>query len=158
STRACVRVRRARVAWHIGCFAMPLARRFFCGSDKESVMKAITCTMAALVLIGGAACGDDDDNQSTGDAGATASAANLTVKHSDIASDKAGALALDKTLKNAWGLAFNPQGAAWVSSNGTGTSKVYNANGDQALADVKIPAPGKGVSAPTGQVFNDNEA
>jgi uncharacterized protein (TIGR03118 family) len=114
--------------------------------------------MAALVLIGGAACGDDDDNQSTGDAGATASAANLTVKQSDIASDKAGALALDKTLKNAWGLAFNPQGAAWVSSNGTGTSKVYKANGDQALADVKIPAPGKGVSAPTGQVFNDNEA
>lgn len=122
-------------------------------------MKAITCTIAALVLIGGAACGDDDDNQSTGDAGATATAANLTVKQSDIASDTRGALALDKTLKNAWGLAFNPQGAAWVSSNGTGTSKVYRANGDEALPAVKIPAPTKGtISAPTGQVFNDDEA
>jgi uncharacterized protein (TIGR03118 family) len=124
-------------------------------------MKAITCSIAALVLIGGAACGDDDTTHATGDAGSqvTAKAANLTVEQTDIASDTRGALALDKTLKNAWGLAFNPQGAAWVSSNGTGTSKVYKANGDEALAPVKIPAPGKAaVSAPTGQVFNDDAA
>jgi uncharacterized protein (TIGR03118 family) len=114
--------------------------------------------MAALILIGGAACGDDDDNQSTSDGGVTTKAANLTVKQTEIASNQRGALALDKTLINGWGLAFNPQGAAWVSSNGTGVSKVYKANGDKALADVKIPSPGKGVSAPTGQVFNDNEA
>lgn len=120
-------------------------------------MKAITCSIAALVLIGGAACGGDDDNQATGDAGTTATAANLTIEQTDIVSDQRGALALDKTLKNAWGLAFNPQGAAWVSSNGTGTSKVYKANGDEAIPAVRIPAPGKGASAPTGQVFNDDE-
>jgi uncharacterized protein (TIGR03118 family) len=115
-------------------------------------MKAITCTIAALILFG-AACGDDDDKQATGDAGAvTAKAANLTVKQTNIASDQRGALALDRTLVNAWGLSFNPQGAAWVSATETGVSKVYKANGDKAIPDVKIPG-----GSPTGQVFNDSE-
>jgi uncharacterized protein (TIGR03118 family) len=102
----------------------------------------------------GAACGDDDDNQATGDAGAvTAKAANLTVAQTNIASDQRGALARDNTLVNAWGLSFNPQGAAWVSATETGVSKVYRANGDKAIPDVRIPG-----GSPTGQVFNDNEA
>jgi hypothetical protein len=56
--------------------------------------------MAALILIGGVACGDDDDNQSRGDGGVTTKAANLTVERTDIASNQRGALALDKTLIN----------------------------------------------------------
>jgi uncharacterized protein (TIGR03118 family) len=117
-------------------------------------MKAISCTIAALVVLG-AACADDDDNQATGDAGTSARDANLTVERKDIASDQSGASKTDKTLVNAWGLAFNPQGAAWVSSNGKGLSEVYKSNGDAAIPAVTIPAPGgSSPSAPTGQVFN----
>jgi uncharacterized protein (TIGR03118 family) len=39
------------------------------------------------------------------------------------------ALHHDTNLVNAWGLAFNPQGFAWVANAGTGTSTLYDGNG-----------------------------
>jgi len=62
----------------------------------------------------------------------------------------------DPELVNAWGLAFNPIGAAWVSSTERGLSKVYDAKGADVLPAVEIPAAGGAMSAPTGQVFNDD--
>jgi uncharacterized protein (TIGR03118 family) len=64
----------------------------------------------------------------------------------------------DKNLVNAWGLAFNPSGPAWVSDNGTGLTTVYDPNG-VLLLTVTIPPPKEGTppSAPTGQVFNPDE-
>jgi uncharacterized protein (TIGR03118 family) len=61
----------------------------------------------------------------------------------------------DPNLVNAWGLAFNPNGPAWVSDNGTGLTTVYDPNGTLLLT-VTIPPPANGEppSAPTGQVFN----
>lgn len=79
-----------------------------------------------------------------------------TVKQENIVSDQAGmAKAMDPVLKNAWGLAFNPSGPAWVSANGSGTSQVYDDSG-KVLLSVTIPPPKGGMppSAPTGQVFN----
>jgi uncharacterized protein (TIGR03118 family) len=65
----------------------------------------------------------------------------------------------DPHLLNAWGLAFNPSGPAWVSSNGNGTSQVYDDTDPtmtKVLLEVTIPPPSGGMppSAPTGQVFN----
>ena len=79
-----------------------------------------------------------------------------TVKQENIVADQAGqAATTDPVLKNAWGLAFNPAGPAWVSANGSGTSQVYDDSG-KVLLSVTIPPPNGGMppSAPTGQVFN----
>jgi uncharacterized protein (TIGR03118 family) len=61
----------------------------------------------------------------------------------------------DPNLANAWGLAFNPAGPAWVSDNHTGLTTVYDATGALKLT-VTIPPPEGGTppSAPTGQAFN----
>ena len=62
---------------------------------------------------------------------------------------------IDPNLKNAWGLAFNPAGFAWVSAAETGLSPVYDAKGNLRLT-VTIPVPEgiEGSASPTGQVFN----
>src|SRR5437868_8885105 len=69
-----------------------------------------------------------------------------------------GAALTDPHLLNAWGLAFNPAGPAWVSSNGNGSSQVYDDSNDMTklILEVTIPPPSGGMppSAPTGQVFN----
>jgi len=79
-----------------------------------------------------------------------------TVTQKNIVADQAGqAATTDPHLQNAWGLAFNPSGPAWVSSNGNGTSQVYDDSG-KVLLEVTIPPAAGGMppSAPTGQVFN----
>ncbi len=70
-----------------------------------------------------------------------------------------GAEHVDPHLINAWGLAFNPTGVAWVANNGSGTSTLYDGNGVQQPLIVTIPAP-PGVAElgkPTGVVFNGTE-
>ncbi len=64
-----------------------------------------------------------------------------------VADQEGHALKTDPDLINAWGLAFNPRGAAWVSAAGTGLSPVYDAMGNLLL---KVSVP----TAPTGQAFN----
>ena len=54
--------------------------------------------------------------------------------------DEVEALAHDKELVNAWGLAFNPAGPAWISSNGKGLANVYNSVGTRLLR-VVVPTP-----------------
>src|SRR4029079_12504141 len=79
-----------------------------------------------------------------------------TVTQENIVSDQAGmAAATDPVLKNAWGLAFNPAGPAWVSAAESGKSQVYDDAGN-ILLSVTIPPPASGMppSAPTGQVFH----
>jgi len=94
----------------------------------------------ALLIVG---CNNNDNNH--------------TVTRADIATN-----ATDPTLINAWGLAFNPQGAAWISSNGGGVSEVYDANGNHLIPPVTIPGPSiRSVgepATPTGQAFNSNAA
>jgi uncharacterized protein (TIGR03118 family) len=83
------------------------------------------------------------------------------VTQENIVADQSGAAkTTDPHLLNAWGLAFNPTaGFAWVSSNGNGTSQVYDdtdPNTTKIALEVTIPPPNGGMppSAPTGQVFN----
>ncbi|HTM44682.1 MAG TPA: TIGR03118 family protein, partial [Polyangiaceae bacterium] len=81
---------------------------------------------------------------------------NQAVQRTDIVSDIPDAGVNDETLVNAWGLAFNPKGIAWISSNEEGISEVYDEEANHVIPSVMIPGvPDAGSpSAPTGQVFN----
>jgi uncharacterized protein (TIGR03118 family) len=55
----------------------------------------------------------------------------------------------DPNLVNAWGLAFNQFGFAWVADNGTGVSTLYDGDGNPQSLIVQIPG-----GNPTGIVYN----
>ena len=66
-----------------------------------------------------------------------------------------GAVTVDPTFVNGWGIAFASSGPAWVSSPGTGLSTIYSAAGAILRAPVTIPTNGASTGGlPTGQVFN----
>jgi uncharacterized protein (TIGR03118 family) len=70
---------------------------------------------------------------------------------------------VDPNLANPWGLAFNPNGIAWVADNGPGLVTLYQANSPMPLSRiVTIPSPAgteAGVTAtPSGQIFNAGTA
>jgi uncharacterized protein (TIGR03118 family) len=78
---------------------------------------------------------------------------------SDLANVDGQAVAVqDTNLKNAWGLARSASSPWWVNNAGTGTSTLYTGTGKIVAppSPVTVPnAPGaKGVSSPTGIVFN----
>jgi uncharacterized protein (TIGR03118 family) len=60
----------------------------------------------------------------------------------------------DASLKNTWGLAFNPVGFAWVADNGSNQSTLYNGSGLAQSPTVAIPAGTAGAAGPTGIVYN----
>src|SRR5262245_16197753 len=74
---------------------------------------------------------------------------------SDLVSDQPGvAPVTDANLVNAWGIAVNPTGAFWVSSNGADISTLYTgdvAGSKVVMNSLEVTIPG---GAPTGQVFN----
>jgi uncharacterized protein (TIGR03118 family) len=74
----------------------------------------------------------------------------------NLVSDQAGvADHQDAHLVNAWGIAFNPFGFAWVADNGTGFSTLYDGAGVLQSPIVTIPpAASASGSNPTGIVFN----
>jgi uncharacterized protein (TIGR03118 family) len=65
---------------------------------------------------------------------------------------------VDASLRNAWGIAFNPNGAVWVADNKTNTSTLYDGTGTKvslgAFPEVHLPPATNGDAAPTGIVFN----
>ena len=66
-----------------------------------------------------------------------------------------GASRVDPLLLNAWGLAFSPNGFAWISANGAGLSTIYTGEGAQVRPPVTIPsATGSTGGIPTGVVFS----
>jgi len=114
--------------------------------------------VAGAVLLGFAACGGGSNNP-TGMAGGAPSAlytmTGLVSNGSAISAQHS-----DANLVNPWGLAFNPQGFAWISNQGSSTSTLYDGNG--ALTPPFTGGPGSiaivpgssGVAQPTGIVFN----
>jgi len=71
-------------------------------------------------------------------------------------SNKHPADRIDPNFINGWGIAFSAGGVAWVSSEGTGLSEVWDKQGTQLLAGVTIPSAGNATSGghPSGQIFN----
>jgi uncharacterized protein (TIGR03118 family) len=65
------------------------------------------------------------------------------------------ALHTDPLLQNAWGLAYGPGNAFWVSDEASGWSTLYDGQGNpQSLQVVVPPATGAGAGSPTGLVYN----
>ncbi len=122
-------------------------------------MKQMAYTMAVPVAVLAAlstACSDDDDRT---DAMNPPGDSALAVTRTDIVADEPGAEVVDSMLVNAWGLAFNPEGVAWVSATETGVSAVYDANGKTMIPAVTIPSTeAEEPSAPTGQVHNGDSS
>jgi uncharacterized protein (TIGR03118 family) len=65
---------------------------------------------------------------------------------------------VDASLRNAWGIAFNPNGFVWVADNATNTSTLYDGTGTKEnlgpFPEVHLPPATNGDAAPTGIVFN----
>jgi uncharacterized protein (TIGR03118 family) len=78
----------------------------------------------------------------------------LVADAASAAANPYGATRTDAHLVNAWGVAFNPQGFAWVADEGTSTSTLYDGNGAPQSLVVTIPAGAQGAARPTGIVFN----
>jgi uncharacterized protein (TIGR03118 family) len=74
---------------------------------------------------------------------------------SNVAS--ANAAKTDTNLANAWGLAANPTGAIWVSSNHKSLSTVYDSTGQTVNVPVIIPAFNAVAGTPTGIVYNGTQ-
>jgi uncharacterized protein (TIGR03118 family) len=60
----------------------------------------------------------------------------------------------DPNLINGWGVAFNPNGFAWVSSADAGKSVLYDGNGQPQTLVVTVPGPNGTAGNPTGIVFS----
>ena len=86
----------------------------------------------------------------------TSSAALAQYQLTYLTSDITGkAKNTDPKLKNAWGLAYSPGNAFWVSDEATGYSTLYNGTGvPQSLQVVIPPTSGTGLGSPTGMVYN----
>jgi uncharacterized protein (TIGR03118 family) len=65
---------------------------------------------------------------------------------------------VDASLRNSWGIAFNPNGAVWIADNKTNTSTLYDGTGTKTplgpFPEVHLPSGTNGDAAPTGIVFN----
>ena len=61
----------------------------------------------------------------------------------------------DTLLKNAWGLAYAPGGAFWISDEASGWSTLYDGSGNIQSLKVIVPSSsGVGPGSPTGIVYN----
>jgi uncharacterized protein (TIGR03118 family) len=61
----------------------------------------------------------------------------------------------DTLLQNAWGIAYAPGGAFWVSDEADGWSTLYDGSGNKQSLEVEVPtANGTGSGSPTGLVYN----
>ena len=63
---------------------------------------------------------------------------------------------MDPMLINAWGIAWSPNGFAWVNAEDGHVSAIYNSEGGTVRPPVAIPSPTDltGGGSPTGIVFN----
>ncbi|HET9309088.1 MAG TPA: TIGR03118 family protein [Candidatus Sulfotelmatobacter sp.] len=61
----------------------------------------------------------------------------------------------DTLLQNAWGLAYAPGGAFWISDEADGWSTLYDGSGNPQTLQVIVPSSsGTGHGTPTGIVYN----
>ena len=125
--------------------------------------KPLSAILAIIGLAAGLyACGGGGGNPGTTTT-ASVPATNFTATSLvvDIAStpgySNEASRQIDGNLVNAWGLAFNPNGFAWVANNGTSTSTLYDGNGVPQSLIVTLPDGQAGSANPTGIVFNGTQ-
>jgi len=117
-------------------------------------LKGVLTSLAAAALM--TACGGGGDSMSVygGGMGATGYVATSLVSDFGAAGNRYASGHIDNHLVNAWGLAFNPNGFAWVANAGTSTSTLYDGNGVPQTLVVAIPPGTAGAANPTGIVYN----
>jgi len=87
-------------------------------------------------------------------AGASISAAD-TFLQTNLTSDVPGlAYITDPNLKNPWGFSYSATSPFWISNQASGTSTLYDGQGNRSSLIVTIPGSATPPSGPTGQVFN----
>lgn len=78
------------------------------------------------------------------------------ISQTNLVSNVTGANAakVDTNLTNAWGIAANPNGIIWVSSNHKSLTTVYDSTGQVVNPPVAIPSFNAATGSPTGIVYN----
>lgn len=87
-----------------------------------------------------------------------AAPAPVNYQQTNLVADTGGfnAAHIDPTLLNAWGIAVNPMGIVWLSSNHGGATNVYDSTGKTLLGPVAIPSQGNHFGgSPSGVVINN---
>ena len=124
------------------------------GETMKTIQSSV---IACLVVAGVNGCSGPDAAEPTGNAGQDLRVGQhdhivQVLSQTNLVSDQPGVAAhTDTNLVNAWGLAFNPNGPAWVSDNEPGLASVFDSTGNTLLT---VTLPVQGSVAPTGQVFN----
>jgi len=113
--------------------------------------RRLVVLLSAAVLT---ACGGGGDSAPPAGGGMTSYAATSLVSDFSASTNPYNSANVDANLVNAWGLAFNPNGFAWVANAGTSTSTLYDGNGMPQTLVVAIPAGTAGAANPTGIVYN----
>jgi uncharacterized protein (TIGR03118 family) len=117
---------------------------------RFSASLGAVAALAALV-----ACGDKVNPNlvvTTPIVGSTFVQTNLVADNSSF-----GALTVDPSLVNPWGMAFGSTGNLWVSNNGSGMSTVYSQAGAKQPINVTIPSAVAGeAGTPTGVIANSS--
>src|SRR5882724_7847835 len=103
--------------------------------------RTLRITTGAIILLAIAVTGgckkDKDNTPPTPASQQSFTQVNLVASDASLSAAR-----VDSNLINAWGIAFSPTGNAWISSEGKGTSVVYNSTGIQAIPPVTIPTHG----------------
>jgi uncharacterized protein (TIGR03118 family) len=94
--------------------------------------------------------------------GAAGPSVAVSFNATNLVTDDQGAHAAaitDPGLRNAWGLAYSPTSAFWISSNGARTSPLYKVDpATQATTQQGLIVTIPGAGSVTGQVFNSGNA
>lgn len=112
---------------------------------------ALALTLVAVGAL--ASCGGEDEDEDK----------EHFFRQVDLVSDQPGqARVTDPNLVNPWGIAYGQGTAFWVANAGTGTSAVYDENGNPAppanpLVVVIPPAESSDQASPTGIVNNPTD-
>jgi uncharacterized protein (TIGR03118 family) len=110
----------------------------------------LTGCLAAALMLGSAFCHAQTSPDTSSRHGNDFYTQRNLVSDGSVSADHT-----DPNLINAWGVAFNPFGVVWVANNGTGTSTLYDGNGNVQSLVVQIPSPDAASGGtPTGIVFN----
>lgn len=124
--------------------------------DKGKAISWLRAALACAVIVAGfVSCGGGDNASRDGGSAPPVVPSKYVV--TSLVSDLAGAAHQDENLVNAWGLAFNPTGYAFVASNANSTASLYDGNGVEKNLVVEIPPGGEGDANPTGMVYNPTQ-